>query len=55
MKNKDMSKNKSQTGPKPDNLKIEGNWQDAIGKAVKKEKPKEGWPESEKDSKKDEK
>lgn len=46
---------KSKTGPKPDNLKIEGDWESAMGKAVKKKKPKEGWPETEKKTdKKDE-
>lgn len=32
------------TGPKPDILKIEGEWQDAVSKALGKKKPKEGWP-----------
>ena len=51
-----MKKNK--TGPKADNLKIEGDWVEAMGKAVKKERPTDGWPTSDKDSdkgKKDEK
>lgn len=41
---------KKKTGPKPDNLKIEGDWKSAMGKAIKKEKPKKGWP---KDSEKE--
>jgi hypothetical protein len=32
-------------GPKPDHLKLEGYWEEAMKKALKKEKPKEGWPD----------
>ena len=35
----------------PDRLEIEGDWRDAMGKAIKKKRPKEGWPESEKEKK----
>jgi len=42
------SKRDSQTpqtpGPKPDMLKIEGDWQDAIRKSLQKNKPAQGWP-----------
>jgi hypothetical protein len=31
-------------GPKPDVLKIHGNWQAAMKKSLKKRKPPEGWP-----------
>ncbi|HXJ93844.1 MAG TPA: hypothetical protein VMT20_13420 [Terriglobia bacterium] len=31
-------------GPKPERLKIEGNWRDAIKKSLAKKKPPEGWP-----------
>jgi hypothetical protein len=31
-------------GPKPDLLKIEGKWQDAVKKSFEKKKPAEGWP-----------
>lgn len=31
-------------GPKPDTLKIEGKWQDAVKKSLAKKKPAEGWP-----------
>jgi hypothetical protein len=31
-------------GPKPDALKIKGNWRDAIKKSLSKKKPAEGWP-----------
>lgn len=50
MKSKESKKTK---GPNPDILKIEDmNWKDAVKKAVKKKKPKEGWPEPEKKKKK---
>jgi hypothetical protein len=32
-------------GPKPDVLKLEGNWKDAVKKSLSKKKPPEGWPE----------
>jgi hypothetical protein len=31
-------------GPKPDVLKIHGNWKDAIKQPLTKQKPPEGWP-----------
>lgn len=31
-------------GPKPQVLKIEGNWEDAVRKSFHKRKPPEGWP-----------
>jgi hypothetical protein len=34
----------AKTGPKPDVLKIRGNWQDAIKKSLQKRKPADGWP-----------
>ena len=40
-------KGTSKTGPKPDHLKIDGDWEDAMKKAMGKEKPKEGWPKDE--------
>lgn len=43
MKNKPNTKG-NKRGPKPDTLKIEGAWQTAVGKALKKKRPKEGWP-----------
>jgi hypothetical protein len=33
---------KKKTGPKPNHLKIEGDWKDAVKKAVRKKKPKKG-------------
>jgi len=31
-------------GPKPETLKIEGKWQDAVRKSLSKKTPAEGWP-----------
>ena len=45
---------KKKTGPKTGRLKIDGDWESAMGKAVKKKKPKDGWPEHDKDTEKDE-
>ena len=37
-------KKKLAPGPKPQTLKIEGDWQEAVKKSLAKKKPKEGWP-----------
>jgi hypothetical protein len=34
-------------GPAPDVLKIEGNWKDAVSKALQAKKPPGGWPKIE--------
>ena len=45
-----MAKAKPQTqtpeprGPKPELLKIEGDWKDAVKKSLAKKKPADGWP-----------
>jgi len=31
-------------GPKPELLKIKGNWEKAVTKSFKKKKPPGGWP-----------
>ena len=36
-------------GPDPERLKVEGDWEEAMGKALKKKKPAEGWPKSKPD------
>jgi hypothetical protein len=41
-------KQKNKRGPKPDTLKIEGDWEQAMKKAIRKEKPEEGWPKHDK-------
>jgi hypothetical protein len=46
------SKNKPKCGPKPNHLKIDmENWEEAIGKALRTEKPKDGWPDKSKKKK----
>ncbi len=35
---------KAKTGPKEQRLKLKGDWQDLIGKALEKKRPKKGWP-----------
>jgi hypothetical protein len=32
------------SGPKPNDLKIEGDWQQAMAKSLNKKKPARGWP-----------
>ena len=39
-------KQKAKTGPKPETLKLKGDWQALVGKALKKQRPKKGWPKS---------
>ena len=34
----------SAPGPKPDVLKIRGNWKNAVRQSLQKKKPPEGWP-----------
>ena len=36
------------TGPKPERVKSDKNWEEAITDAMKKKRPKNGWPEPEK-------
>ncbi|HVB97837.1 MAG TPA: hypothetical protein VNJ12_00695 [Candidatus Dormibacteraeota bacterium] len=31
-------------GPKPQRLKIKGDWRKAVRKSLEKQKPPEGWP-----------
>jgi hypothetical protein len=37
-------KTNKKRGPKTEYLKIDGNWQNAVNKVLKKKKPKKGWP-----------
>lgn len=39
-------------GPKPDTLKIEGDWRDATKRALDKKRPAKGWPKPKKPKKK---
>jgi len=41
------SAKKKRTGPNPERVKIKDDWETAIGKALKKERPKGGWPKIE--------
>lgn len=38
------AKKKRTRGPKPDTLKIEGDWRDAVKKSLERRKPAGGWP-----------
>ena len=44
--------NKKKPGPEADTLKIEGDWEDAIKKALAKKRPATGWPKPKKAPKK---
>lgn len=37
-------KKSKRRGPEPKTLRGEGDWRDAVRKALKKERPPEGWP-----------
>jgi hypothetical protein len=41
---KSLAKPQAKRGPKPQTLKIKGNWEKAVTKSFKKKKPPEGWP-----------
>jgi hypothetical protein len=42
-----MSKKaKKRRGPSAERVKIDGNWSEAMKKALKKKRPAEGWPVS---------
>jgi len=43
---KDKSKKKAKTGPKPERLKLRDDWQALVGKALAKKRPKRGWPKA---------
>ena len=38
-------------GPDPERLKIDGDWEDAMKRALKVEKPADGWPKPDQDQK----
>ena len=42
-----MTKKPEKPGPKADYLQIHGDWQEAAKKAIRKEKPSQGWPKAE--------
>ena len=37
---------KKKTGPKEERLKLKGDWQALVGKALAKQRPKKGWGKS---------
>jgi len=39
-----MTEEKAKRGPKEDRVKIEGDWESAVDKALAKKRPKDGWP-----------
>jgi hypothetical protein len=40
-------KNPPKPGPEPDRLKIEGDWEAAVSKAIGRKRPPGGWPKPE--------
>lgn len=40
----DTPKHPKKCGPKPDTVRIEEDWKEAVKKSLQKKKPKEGWP-----------
>lgn len=38
------AKRRRKPGPQPDRLIIEGDWGDAMAKALTKQRPADGWP-----------
>jgi hypothetical protein len=41
---KKPKKTSAKTGPKEQRLKLRGDWQALVGKALAKKRPKKGWP-----------
>jgi hypothetical protein len=39
-----LTRPSAKPGPKPQVLKLHGNWQSLIKKSLQKKKPPEGWP-----------
>jgi hypothetical protein len=37
---------RKKTGPKAERLKLRGDWQALVGKALGKKRPKKGWPKA---------
>ena len=47
-----MTKEKQKPGPEADRLKLGGDWKERLAEAVKKPRPKGGWPKPKASSKK---
>ena len=43
-KNTGKKKPGAKRGPKPDVLKLEGDWRELMKQSLEKKKPKDGWP-----------
>jgi len=41
---KTTKKTTKRTGPEPDRIKLTGDWEKAVGTALAKKRPKDGWP-----------
>jgi len=41
---KQPNKKLNTPGPKPEVLKLDGNWRDAVKRSLAKKKPANGWP-----------
>ncbi len=41
---KNKTKKRETPGPKPETVKIVGDWQDAVKKSLNVKKPANGWP-----------
>jgi hypothetical protein len=39
-----QEKRRTERGPEPERLKIQGDWKDAVSAALRKPKPPGGWP-----------
>lgn len=48
-KSTDKPAHKLPTGPKPERVTIANDWESAVGEALKKPKPQDGWPKADKD------
>jgi hypothetical protein len=43
---------KTKRGPKPERVKLDEDWEEAVKKALKKKRPESGWPKHEPDKNK---
>lgn len=46
MATKQAKRKGGKTGPKEQRLRLKGDWQALIGKALAKKRPKKGWPKA---------
>ncbi len=49
----DKDESKMKPGPEPDRLNIDGDWEDAMKKAIDKERPEDGWPKHDEENESD--